>query len=89
MVLLELTPQFQILIESKDKFEVPVFKNWVPKHFTHGQTVANKPKLFHSDSPDHKNYYEVLVPLSPFLGRTVFGKDLGFVKPAHDFQNMS
>ena len=30
-----------------------------------------------------------MVPLSSFLGRTVFEKDLGFVKPAHDFQNIS
>ena len=30
-----------------------------------------------------------MVPLSSFLGRTVFEKDLGFVKPAHDYQNVS
>ena len=51
--------------------------------------LQNKPKLFDSDSPNYKKYYEVLVPLSSFLGRTVFEKDLGFVKPAHDFQNIS
>ena len=30
-----------------------------------------------------------MVPLSSFLGRTVFEKDLRFVKPAHDYQNIS
>ena len=38
----------------------PFFKIEIVKHLNHGQTVANKPKIFDYDSPEHKTYSDEL-----------------------------
>ena len=48
--------KFRFSEKARTSLKYPFFKTAVVKHFNHGQTVANQPKLFDFDTRRYKKY---------------------------------
>ena len=48
--------EFRFSEKARTSLKYPFFKTAVVKHFNHGQTVANQPKLFDFDTRRYKKY---------------------------------
>ena len=59
--------KFRFSEKARTSLKYPFFKTAVVKHFNHGQTVANQPKLFDFDTRRYKKY------LTNFDGLTIIG----------------